>query len=338
MKRFGNLFEKVVTFDNLLLAANKTLRGGQKRKPAAARFYYDLEPELLRLQEELESGSWQPRPYRVFTICEPKPRQICASELRDRVTHHAICNVLDPIFERRMIYDSYACRVGKGTHAAVRRAQRFARRSGYYLQCDIRKYFASIEHEALKALLRRILKDKRLLELLDRIIEHSPPGAAPGRGLPIGNLTSQYFANLYLGELDHFVKERLRVAGYVRYMDDWLVFGDEKPALHEALAAIRVFLDERLKLELKEEAVRIAPVTEGISFLGFRVYPGTIRVCREKWSRFKLIVREQEEAYLAGEIDEEELARSVASMIGHVLHADTLVARRRFFDESLSLG
>jgi retron-type reverse transcriptase len=199
MKRFGNLFEKVVTFDNLLLAANKTLRG-QKRKPAAARFYYDLEPELLRLQEELESGSWRPRPYRVFTICEPKPRQICASDLRDRVVHHAICNTLDPIFERRMIYDSYACRVGKGTHAAVERARRFARKANYYLQCDVRKYFASIEHEALKTLLRRILRDKRLLELLDRIIEHSPPGAAPGRGLPIGNLTSQYFANLYLGE------------------------------------------------------------------------------------------------------------------------------------------
>jgi hypothetical protein len=139
-----------------------------------------------------------------------------------------------------------------------------------------------------------------------------------------GNLTSQYFANLYLGELDHFVKEQLRIAGYVRYMDDSLVFGDEKPALHEALAAIRGFLAERLKLGLKEEAVRIAPVREGISFLGFRVYPGTIRVGRDKWSRFKLIVREQEEAYLAGEIDEEELARSVASMIGHVLHADTL--------------
>jgi retron-type reverse transcriptase len=337
MKRFGNLFEKVVTFDNLLLAANKTLRG-QKHKPAAARFFYDLEPELLHLQEELESGSWKPRPYRVFTICEPKPRQICASDLRDRVVHHAICNVLDPIFERRMIHDSYACRVGKGSHAAVERARRFARRAGYYLQCDVKKYFASIEHDALKTLLRRILKDKRLLELLDRIIEHSPPGTEPGRGLPIGNLTSQYFANIYLGELDHFVKEQLRIAGYLRYMDDWLIFGDDKAALHEALASVRDFLDERLKLELKEEGIRIAPVTVGISFLGFRIYPGTIRVCRERWSRFKLIVREQEDAYLAGEIDEEELARSVASMIGHILHADTLRARQRFFDGSLNLG
>jgi RNA-directed DNA polymerase len=337
MKRFGNLFDRVVAFDNLLLAADKTLRG-QKHKPSAARFYYDLEPELLRLQEELENGSWQPRPYRVFTICEPKPRQICASDLRDRVTHHALCNVLDPIFERRMIHDSYACRVGKGSHAAIARAQQFSRRARCYLQCDVRKYFATIEHETLKTLLRRILKDKRLLDLLDRIIEHAPPGAEPGRGLPIGNLTSQYFANFYLGELDHFVKEQLRIAGFLRYMDDWLIFGDEKAALYEVLAAVRRFLRERLKLELKEEAVRIAPVSEGISFLGFRVFPGRIHVGRDRWSRFKLIVREQEDAYLAGEIDEEELARSVASMIGHVLYAETLSSRRRLFDGSLNLG
>lgn len=337
MKRFGNLFEKIVAFDNLVLAANKTLRG-QKHKPAAARFYFDLEPELLNLQDELESGCWRPRPYRVFTICEPKPRRICASDLRDRVVHHAICNILDPIFERRMIYDTYACRVGKGTHAAVERAQACMRRADYCLQCDVRKYFASIDHTALKTLLRRILKDKRLLEVLDRIIDHPLPGSEPGCGLPIGNLTSQYFANLYLGELDHFIKERLRIKGYLRYMDDWLIFSDDKPALHETLAAVRGFLRERLKLELKEKALRITPVWSGVLFLGFQIYPGTIRICDDKWSRFRRIVRDREAAYLAGEIDEEELARSVASMIGHVQSADTLAVRRQFFDDSLNLG
>jgi hypothetical protein len=181
-----------------------------------------------------------------------------------------------------------------------------------------------------------MLKDQRLLALLDRIIDHPLPGSAPGRGLPIGNLTSQYFANLYLGELDHFVKERLGVKGYVRYMDDGLLFGDDKPALHEQLAAARDFLRDRLKVELKEEAVRIAPVWAGISFLGFRIFPGMIRLSGGKWSRFRRKVREREEAFLTGEIDEEELARSVASMIGHLAHADTLEARRRFFSGSLS--
>ena len=332
MKRYGHLFERIVAFDNLLLAAEKTLRG-QKHKPAAARFYFHLESELFQLQEELTAGSYEPLPYRVFEVYEPKPRQICASDIRDRVVHHAICNLLDPIFERRMIADSYACRIGKGTHRAVVRAQEFSRRFGFYLQCDVRKYFASIEHAALKDLLRRILKDERLLALLDKIIDHPLPSAAPGRGLPIGNLTSQYFANLYLGELDHFVKERLGVRGYVRYMDDWLTFGNDKAMLHETLAATREFLDDRLKLGLKEEAVRIAPVWTGISFLGFRVFPGTIRLSGGNWSRFRRKVRGREAAYLAGEMDEDELARSVASMVSHTLHADTLEVRRQFFSD-----
>lgn len=337
MKRFGHLFEKVTVFDNLLLAAEKTLRG-QKHKTEAAQFYFNLEPELFALQRELESGVWKPHPYRVFTICEPKPRQICASHLRDRLVHHAICNVLDPIFERRMINDTYACRAGKGTHAAVEAAQWFMRRSDYYLQCDVRKYFASIEHDALKTLLRRILKDKPLLALIDRIIEHPLPGSLPGRGLPIGNLTSQYFANLYLGEMDHFIKERLRIKGYLRYMDDWLIFGDNKAALWNRLVAVRVFLRDRLKLELKEEIVRIAPTWSGVSFLGFRIHPETIRLCDEKWARLRRLVREREEQFMAGEIDEGELARSVTSLISHASHADTLAARQKFFDDSLSLG
>ena len=332
MKRIGNLFDKIIAFDNLLLASKKTLRG-QKHKSEAAHFYFHLESELFALQRELQSGEWQPQPYRVFTIYEPKQRQICASQLRDRVVHHAVCNVLDPIFERRMIYDTYACRVGKGTHAAIDAAQWFLRRADYSLQCDVKKYFANIEHGALKTLLRRILKDKALLALLDRIIEHPLPGSDAGRGLPIGNLTSQYFANLYLGEMDHFIKERLRIKGYLRYMDDWLIFGEDKTALWETLAAVREFLRDRLKLELKEEVIRIAPTWEGVPFLGFRVYPDSIRLCDDKWAKFRRQVRQREAAYWAGEIDEDELARSIASMLGHTAHADTLAARRKFFDD-----
>ncbi len=337
MKRYGHLFERIVSFDNLLLASEKALRG-QKRKPAAARFFFNLETELLQLQEELIAGTYQPRPYHVFEIFEPKRRQICAADLRDRVVHHAICNLIEPIFERRAVGDSFACRKGKGAHAAVARAQQLARRFDYFLQCDMSKYFASVDHEVLNRLLRRILKDEHLLQLLDRIIDQPLPGSAPGKGMPIGSLTSQHFANLYLGELDHFVKERLRIKGYLRYMDDVLTFGQEKSALHETLAAEREFLREELRLELKERAIVIAPVTEGISFLGFRVFPGTIRLSRDKWARFRRRVREREAAYISGEIGEDDLARTVSSMVGHVLHADTLEARRSFFTGSLSLG
>jgi len=337
MKRHGYLFESVVSFDNLLRASEKALRG-QKKKPTAARFFFNLEGELLQLQEELIEGTYQPLPYYVFEIFEPKRRQICAADLRDRVVHHAICNLLEPIFERRAIGDSFACRKGKGAHAAVARAQQLARRFDYYLQCDVSKYFASVDHEVLKRLLRRILKDERLLQLLDRIIDQPLPGSALGKGMPIGSLTSQHFANLYLGELDHFVKERLRVKGYLRYMDDFLNFGHEKSVLHETLAAEREFAREELRLELKESAIVVAPVTEGISFLGFRIFPGMVRLKPDKWARFRRRVREREAAYIVGEIDEDELARTVSSMVGHILHADTLEARRNFFAGSMSLG
>lgn len=337
MKRYGHLFEQVVAFDNLLLAARKARRGKQDRT-SVAHFFFHLETELLALQDELRSGSYRMRPYRTFVIYEPKRRQICAADFRDRVVQHAVCNVLDPIFEAGLIHDTYACRRGKGTHAAVTRVQSFARRLPYVLTCDVRKYFESIDHAVLKALLRRKIKDKALLALLDHIIDHPIPGGVPGKGLPIGSLTSQYFANLYLGELDHLLKERLHLKGYVRYMDDFLVFADDKPWLHETLAVIRAFLRHTLLLDLKHEVVGVAPVTHGIVFLGFRIFPSLIKLEGKKWTRFRRMVRKREAQYLCGMIDEEALARSVGSMIGHVLHADTLSARRRFFANSLSLG
>jgi retron-type reverse transcriptase len=220
MKRSGGLFEKIIAFDNLLLAARKAQRG-KRHRTSVAHFLFHLEPQILTLQEELRAGTYRMQPYHTFTIYEPKQRQICAAAFRDRVVQHALCTVLDPLFEASFIHDTYACRRGKGTHAAVRRAQQFARKFPYVLKCDVRKYYDSIDHAVLKALLRRQLKDTACLALLDHIIAHPLPGSRPGKGLPIGNLTSQYFANLYLGELDHLVKERLRCKGYVRYMDDF---------------------------------------------------------------------------------------------------------------------
>jgi RNA-directed DNA polymerase len=330
MKRYGHLFEQVVAFDSLLLAARKAQRGKRDRA-SVAHFLFHLEPELLTLQDELCAGTYHMQPCRTFTIYEPKQRQICAAAFRDRVVQHAICHVLHPIFEACLIHDTYACRRGKGTHAAVRRAQQFARRLPYVLKCDVRKYYESVDHAVLKKLLRRKLKDQALLALLDRIIDHPIPGGTPGKGLPIGNLTSQYFANLYLGELDHLVKERLRLKGYVRYMDDVLVFAEEKPRLHVTLATLRAFLHDVLRLRLKEEAVRVAPVTQGVPFLGFRIFPGTVRLDGSKWARFRRRVRRREKAYRRGLVDETTLGRSVASMIGHVQHANLLAARRQFF-------
>jgi hypothetical protein len=331
MKRYGHLWEQVTAFDNLMLAADKALRG-QRAKPLAARFYFHRETELLRLQEELESGAYRPQPFRVFSIYEPKPRQICAAALRDRVLHHAVCHILDPIFERRMIADTYACRRGKGTHAALRRVQTLARRWPYYFQADIRQYFASIDHATLKALLRRMLKDARLLALLDLIIDQPVPNSETGCGLPIGNLTSQYFANLYLGELDHYLAERVGVGGYVRYMDDFLFFGKGPAELWEKAVLARDFLTDELQLAWKDTPV-VAPTHTGIAFLGWRVFPSLVRLQASQWRRFKHQVRGLERAYTQGEIDETQLAESVRSMVSHLAYGDTLALRRRWLDE-----
>lgn len=328
MKRVGNLFEKVVNLKNLLLAAKKAFRGKRLKKTPAS-FYFHLESEILTLQEELASGCYIPRPYEIFEIREPKVRRIAAADFRDRVVHHAICNVLEPLFERRLIFDSYACRVGKGTHRAIKRLQQFSRKYAYYLKWDIQKYFESIDHEILKRLLRRIIKDKNLLSLLDQIIDHSVPGNLPGKGLPIGNLTSQHFANLYLGELDHFVKDRLKIEGYIRYMDDSVALSSDSRQLNQLLREVRNFLHEKLALNLKEKVVQIAPVAEGIPFLGFRIFPDMVRLQRSNLIRWRKKVKIRHRLFEKGVISEEKLIASMQSMIAHVAHSNSLTLRRK---------
>lgn len=330
MRRHGDLFEPIVAFDNLLVAVQKSLRG-KKDRPMVAEFYFHLERELLQLEKELKTDTYLPRPYRSFMVHEPKPRQICAADIRDRVVHHAICNLLEPVFEAFSIADSYACRKDKGTHRALHRAQQFSRRYGFFLKLDVRKFFENVDHPQLKALLKRKFKDPKLFALLDRIIDHPIPGGVPGKGLPIGNLTSQHFANFYLGHLDHFVKDELGVKGYLRYMDDMLLFGDDKEELHRLRATVRHFLREPLQLELKEERDFLAPVSVGIPFLGFRTFPSLVRLQHSGWTRFKRQVNRREKAYQEGQLDERGLMQSVESMLGHVQHANTLHLRRNFF-------
>jgi len=331
MQRIGHLFERIVTFENLYAAAHKAFRGQKKYTGPGAVLYFHLETELLRLEEELRSGTYQPAPYRSFVIYEPKERQISAVEFRDRVVHHAICNIIEPLLDRCMIFDSYACRKDKGSHAAVQRAQHFARQFPYVLKCDIRKYFETIDHAVLKQIVARKFKDPQLLALLEQIIDHAVPAYGTGRGVPIGALTSQLFANLYLSELDHLVKDRLRVNGYLRYMDDFLIFGRQKSELRDWLAVIRQFITERLRLELKDEVLSLAPVSQGIPFLGFRIFPAIIRLDRAHLIRFRRTIRAREQAYRDGSIDETTLVRSVSSIIAHVAHANTYRMRCMLF-------
>jgi len=337
MKRVGHLFERIVTFENIYSAAKKAWQGKRANKKIAS-FYFNLENEVILLREELLHGNYRPGPYGTFEIREPKPRQICSSGFRDRVVHHAICNILGPIMDQTLIFDTFACRVGKGNHSAIHRAQSFSGKSKYFLKCDIRKYFPSIDHAILKNQLRRILKDPQLLTLLDIIIDHQVPDSPIGKGIPIGNLTSQFFANFYLSPLDHFLRERLAVKHYLRYMDDFIVFADDKAQLHETLDAIRNFLAKNLQLQLKEKVTKIAPVTEGVAFLGFRIYKSLVRIQRTNLVRFRKKIRMNEAAYIAGRISQVDLINSVSSMVAHIRHADSVSVRRKDFEISLRLA
>lgn len=337
MKRYGHLFERIVAWDNLYLAVKKAARGKSSR-PAVARFLFHLEPELLTLQHELRNLIWRPRPYFSFQIRDPKPRLISAADFRDRVVHHALMNVLDPIFERAQFHHSYACRRGKGTHAALLYVQRQTRRFPQFLKGDVDHYFETVDHAVLSQLLRRMIKDPAVLELLGRIVSATPDGDIHGRGLPIGNLTSQYFANHLLGQLDQFVKRELRVRGYCRFMDDFILFGSAAAELHRQRAEIRRFLADALRLRLKESATCVGATRDGVPFLGFRVFPGVVRLQGARWRRMRGKIRRQEQAFRKGRLSADQLVRSVRSSIAHIEHAATRRLRRKIFEESFDLG
>ena len=330
MKRVGQLFESVVDFHALSAAARRAARG-KRLSAEAGRFLLDLETEVLRLERDLREGTYRPQPYRTFPIVDPKPRTISAAAFRDRVVHHALSAALEPVLERYAVDDSYACRRGKGGLAAIRRVQTFTRKFPRFLKLDVRRFFETCDHAALKALLLRLLKDRRVLELCDRFIDAGAPGSPPGTGLPIGNLTSQHFANLYLGPLDHFIKEDLRIPGYVRYMDDMVLFDATAGRLRSALHGVRIFLAERARLALRDERTLLAPVRDGVPFLGFRVWPRLVRLDGRRARRFRRLVRTRARALRADSIDEAACGRSLGSLCAWAAQGDTLRLRRALF-------
>ena len=325
MRRIGGLFDGVVSYSNLYRAYRKALLGA-RRNEEQARFYYNLENELVTLRRELVEGTYVPGPYRYFMIFDPKEREIAIAPFRDRVVHHAIVNVLEPIYERRFVYDSYATRKKKGSLAAIKRAQLFLRESRHYIKLDISKYFASIDRNTLLEILNRKLKDTRLLELITTIVWNPPD---EDKGLPIGNMTSQFFANVYMDPFDHFVKETLKQRHYIRYMDDFVVFTDDRSGIRGLLDRVRAYLNDELGLKVKENGVVINTSMHGLGFLGVRIFPSTLRLHRKNLSRCLRKIRLREHEYSRGQIDEERLVRSVSSIVAHMSQFNTLKLRRK---------
>ena len=318
------MFDEIVSIPNLYRAAYAASRG-KRYNDSVAFFNFFMEKELEKLHSDLSTGRYRHGSYEVFKIYEPKERDIAKAPFRDRVVHHAIHDVIEPGIDRTFIFDSYACRVGKGTHVALERAQSFLEARKYCLHGDIKKYFPSIDHGILKILLRRHIREPRLVALIDHIIDSAQTSGSSGycRGLPIGNLTSQFFANLYLHELDFFVKHTLKCGYYMRYMDDLLVFENDRVRLEDVRSRIGEFLKGRLLLDLHPGKSQIFVTARGVKFLGFRFYHDHRRLATQGVRRFRR--RLKKFRYLLGQglIDEVRVAQSIMCWRAHSAYANT---------------
>jgi RNA-directed DNA polymerase len=322
------LFDELCSFQNLLLAWCKTRLGSRKTEESAA-FAFHLERELLLLREQLHDGAWQPGPFRYFDIRDPKPRIIAVAPFRDRVMHHAIVNVLEPIWERRFINDSYATRKGKGVHAAVFRAQHFLRQNHWFFKTDVEKFFDSVSHDTLLQIVARTVKDRKMLSVIEQVVRH---GSSTGLGLPIGNRTSQFFANVYLHPLDLFIKQGCRVKAYVRYMDDFVLMHNDKTVLKDLRPRIEDFLHDRLGLTLKPSATFFNSRLNGLSFLGTRIFPGLIRLRSENLRRITRRIAVKEKWYEEGRLEEAEFLHSMNSYWAMLQYYDLEGLRRSILD------
>ncbi|MCB8985837.1 MAG: RNA-dependent DNA polymerase [Ardenticatenaceae bacterium] len=336
------MYAELTSWDNLLRAYHKAAKG-KRGKGNVALFEHRLEENLFQLEDELRTRQYRPGGYVSFHIHEPKTRIISAAPFRDRVVHHALCNRIEPLFERSFIADSYANRVGKGTHRAIARCHQFARRYAYYLSCDMRQFFPSLDHAILRQTLGCKITDENVLWLIDQILASGLGvldevyemiwfsgddllAASRRRGLPIGNLTSQFWANCYLNPLDHFIKRELRCPAYARYVDDVLLFSNDKSTLwtwREAMVARLA----RLRLTIHAQA-QPRPVNEGIPFLGFVIYPERRRLKRRKGVYFQRRLHRLVADYADGIISLAQLTASVQGWITHVGYGNTIGLRK----------
>ncbi len=319
MRRVRVTLEEVADRENLIEATMRAAQNKRQRGPVRA-FLARLDDHLAALREAILEGTVAVGTGVRFEIRDPKPRSIHAPDFPERVLHHALMRYVGPVLERSLVDDTYACRVGKGTLAAVQRAQHHGRRSPWYAKFDVRSYFARIDHRILEVRLRRLIQGEPVLSLIGRILEASP-SAEPGRGLPIGTLTSQCFANAYLGPLDRFLLENQKVDGMIRYMDDVVVWTSSRAEARRLVEESRHFASEHLALEIKptHEVNRSAL---GVTVCGYRVRPGSIRPSARRRRRSLQLRRACEADYLAGRINVLQLQRAYDAALAVIAHGE----------------
>ncbi len=339
----GNLYDELCSFRNLELAFRKARKNKRCRKDVQD-FEFNLEKNLLRLKSELESLSYRPKPLKQFVIRDPKTRLISASHFRDRVVHHALCNIIQPIFERSFIHDSYANRINKGSGRAIERFDSFKRKAsrngkllnrakdgnmvmGYVLKADIRHFFDTVDHKVLMNVIGKKIKDDRVLALVGRILCNHVT-KQQGKGMPIGNLTSQFFANLYLDCLDHFVKHDLGARFYVRYVDDFVILHQSRERLQEWKTTISEFL-RTVKLKLHPEKSKIYPIHKGTAFLGYRHFYHFRLIRKSNLRTLESRMEKLMDLYLKGVIEYEKVIESYEGWSAYAKQANSYNLRRR---------
>ncbi len=343
MKTYKKLYEKLYSTNNLNLAFRKARKGKSKRDYVVD-FEKDLEKSIGLLQRDLKSKKYIPTKLKKFIIRDPKTRTIHASIFKDRVVHHAIVNILQPIYEKRFIYDSFASRKLKGTHEAVKRFESFVRKvssngreienpfnnnsiRGYVLKADIKHYFATIDYGVLINILRKKIKDEDFIRLIKKVLNNFET-LKSGKGLPLGNYTSQFFANVYLNHLDYFVKHKLKAKYYIRYVDDFVILDKNRKVLSEYMDKIEKYL-KFLRLELHPDKSEIYALRNGVTFLGYRIFYHYRLLRRRNIKYFKRRLSEKLELYRSGLISREKLCSFLQGWQGYSSFANTYIFNKK---------
>lgn len=332
------MYNKLCSYENLLLAYKKA-RKGKTKKRYVKRFQDDLLNKIKLLREELKSFTYTPYRLKVFILRDPKTRKISKSAFRDRVVHHALCNLIVPIFEKSFIYDSHANQIGKGTHKALERFDKFKRKVSknntkacYVLKADIKHYFEYVDHSVLLNIISKKIKDKKVFWLIKKILANLPANKLKkqgiSKGMPLGNLTSQFFANVYLNELDCFVKHKLKAKYYIRYVDDFVILHHSKKQLEDWKKQIDYFLKSKLKIELHKDKSKVLNLEKGINFLGFRTFYYHKLLRKSNLDNFEIKFNELKIMYKEGLITREKVVESFEGWLTYANCANTFKHRR----------
>lgn len=330
-----NLFEKAIDYNNLKESYKRTQFGKRKYKKEAILFDMARERNLVKLWRELKNETYTPSDYIEFKVYEPKERIINAPRIRDKIVQFSVHTVLQDVYFSKFINSSYACLEGRGTHRAVNKVQHNIRHckwkngGGWILKMDVAKFFYSINRDILKRIIRKKIKDKKFLVLLDKIIDSSPEGE---KGIPLGNVTSQDFANIYLNELDQYAKRYLGLKYYVRYMDDIIIVVPTKEEAQDARDKIIKFLDEKLDLKTNNKT-KIFPIEQGVNAYGFKIFTTHKLVRNSAKSAMKRRIKAMDRKIQSGEISEKYVQNCVSSWLGHARHSNSYNLSKKIFNK-----